>query len=352
MTLADLAYRTAKPWLFRINDADAESAHEWMMRRLEKVSHSPRRQSVIRRLMQIDAPEPVAVFGLSFANRVGLAAGMDKSARALHAWSALGFGHIEAGTVTWLPQPGNPTPRMFRLTESGAIINRMGFNNPGAQALARQLESVGKPDVPLGISIGKSKLTPIERAVEDYVASLREIRRYADYVAINVSSPNTVGLRALQDRGYLTELLAALMAQTEGVPLLVKIAPDLTDEAIGELLSVLTDAGVAGVIATNTTIRRSDICAADQHWSAQAGGLSGAPLRSRAREVVRFIHTETSGALPIIGVGGIAHADDGLAMLDAGATLIQLYTGFVYGGPQLLRTLIHATSSYGVNGDE
>lgn len=351
MTLAELGYRAAKPWLFRINDADAESAHEWTMRRLEKVSQSPRRQSALRRLMKIDPAHPVTAFGCTFANRVGLAAGMDKSGRALHAWPALGFGHIEVGTVTWLPQPGNPTPRMFRLTESGAIINRMGFNNPGAQALAASLERNGTPGVPLGISIGKSKLTPIERAVEDYVASLREVRQHADYLAINVSSPNTAGLRTLQDRGYLTELLAALMAETAGAPLLVKIAPDLSDEAIGELLEVGLDAGVAGIIATNTTVQRSGLAAADQPVAAQSGGLSGAPLTDRAREVVRFIHTETAGRLPIIGVGGINHPDHALAMLDAGAILLQLYTGFVYGGPQLLRSLISATATYGVPSD-
>jgi len=282
------------------------------------------------------------VFGLRFPNPVGLAAGMDKDGAALAAWPALGFGFVEVGTVTWHAQPGNDRPRVFRLRASEAVVNRMGFNNAGARALADRLAALPARPVPLGVSLGKSRVTDLSGAVEDYLASCRVLRPYADYLAVNVSSPNTPGLRALQDRGHLTELLAALRTEAAGTPMLVKIAPDLTDHAIAELVAVCLDHGVAGVIATNTTLARTGLQPADVLAGAQAGGLSGAPLAARAREVVAFVHRESAGALPIIGVGGITHPDDAVRLMDAGAALVQLYTGLLYRGPGLVRAIVRA----------
>ncbi|HEY2792986.1 MAG TPA: quinone-dependent dihydroorotate dehydrogenase, partial [Micromonosporaceae bacterium] len=254
------------------------------------------------------------------------------------AWPALGFGFIEVGTVTAQAQPGNDRPRLFRLRESEAIINRMGFNNHGAAALASRLRALGPLPVPLGISLGKSKVTPIEDAVEDYVTSLRLLDGLGSYFAVNVSSPNTPNLRKLQDADQLSGLLTALRAATT-TPILVKIAPDLTDDALAELLAVCQSAGVAGLIATNTTLSRNGLVGADTARASEAGGLSGRPLTARAREVVAFVHKETGGALPIIGVGGIGSADDALAMIDAGASLVQVYSGLIFQGPALVRSI-------------
>jgi dihydroorotate dehydrogenase len=277
------------------------------------------------------AGTPRTVFGLRFPNPVGLAAGMDKDGRALPAWPALGFGFVEVGTVTAVAQPGNPRPRMFRLPADEAVINRMGFNNAGAAALATRLAALRPLGVPLGVSLGKSRVVPLADAVLDYLTALRAVLPYADYLAVNVSSPNTPGLRSLQDRGQLAELLSALRAEAGSTPVLVKIAPDLTEHAIDEALDVCAEHGVAGVIATNTTV---------DHGGEQ-GGLSGRPLARRALEVVTFVgkHSE----LPVIGVGGIMSPDDAKRMFDAGASLVQLYTGLVYRGPALVRALVQAT---------
>jgi len=272
-----------------------------------------------------------------FPNPVGLAAGLDKDGRALPAWPALGFGFVEVGTVTRHPQPGNPKPRLFRLPASGGLINRMGFNNAGAPALAERLAAVGPLPVPLGISLGKSKVTPLDEAVEDYLFALRAVEPYADYVAVNVSSPNTPGLRALQDRAALSDLLAALTSETTK-PILVKVAPDLTDHALGELLDVCAEHGVAGVIATNTTLARDGLAPADADRAAETGGLSGRPLAERAREVVTFVVKRSE--LPVIGVGGILAPEDALRLFDAGASLVQLYTGLIYTGPVLVRRIV------------
>jgi dihydroorotate dehydrogenase len=321
--------------LFRLHGGDAERVHETTLGALAALSPLLR--------FSTGARNERTVFGVRFPNPVGLAAGMDKDGRALPAWAALGFGFVEVGTVTRHPQPGNPRPRLFRLRESEAIINRMGFNNAGAEALAARLDRLGPLKVPLGISLGKSKVTPVEEAVEDYRASLRALYRHGDYFAVNISSPNTPGLRSLQDRTALTELLGELTATATDLaagkprkPILVKIAPDLTESAIAELLEVCAAHGIDGLIATNTTLGRDGLAASDQPLAAEAGGLSGRPLTSRAREVVRFVSTETGGKLPIIGVGGIANADDARRMLDAGATLLQVYTGFIYEGPGLI----------------
>src|SRR4051812_41898639 len=249
---------------------------------------------------------------------------MDKNGVALPAWPALGFGFVEIGTVTALAQPGNDRPRLFRLRDSEAIINRMGFNNQGAAALADRLDALGPLPVPLGISLGKSKITPLEEAVGDYLTSYKLLQRHADYIAVNVSSPNTPGLRTLQDRSALATLLEALVGRT---PVLVKIAPDLTEPAIADLLEVCLARGAAGVIATNTTLARDGLAAADQPRATEAGGLSGRPLTERTRKVVHFVHEETAGALPIVGVGGIVDPDDAVRLFDAGASLVQLYSG-------------------------
>lgn len=333
-----MSYRLARAALFRIGGGDAEAAHEWTLRRLSRLS--PRVLAVLRRRYAV--PAPVRAFGVDFPNPVGLAAGMDKNGLALPAWPALGFGFVEVGTVTAYGQPGNPRPRLFRLRESEAVINRMGFNNEGAASLASRLTEVGPLPVPLGISLGKSKATPLGEAVADYHASYDLLRGHASYVAVNVSSPNTPGLRALQDREHLDAILEALVG---GPPVLVKIAPDLTEPAIAELLRVCTDRGAAGVIATNTTLSRAGVAAADLTLSREAGGLSGRPLTERAREVVEFVCRETGGALPVIGVGGILDPDDATRLFDAGASLVQLYTGFIYRGPALVRSIARAARS-------
>jgi dihydroorotate dehydrogenase len=327
--------RVIRKALFRLHGGDAERVHETTLAALSRLSPALR--------FATGASNERTVFGVRFPNPVGLAAGMDKDGRALPAWAALGFGFVEVGTVTRHPQPGNPRPRLFRLRESEAIINRMGFNNAGAQALATRLKRLGPVRVPLGISLGKSKVTPVEEAVEDYCASLRALYRWGDYFAVNISSPNTPGLRSLQDRTALAELLGGLTATADSLagggarkPVLVKIAPDLTDSAIAELLEVCDQHGVSGLIATNTTLGRTGLAAADQALAGEAGGLSGRPLASRALDVVRFVSKETDGKLPIIGVGGIFGPDDALRMVDAGAALVQVYTGFIYEGPGLV----------------
>lgn len=324
--------RVVRPGLFRIGGGDPEVAHEQTLRRLTALADRPAVLAVLRR--RYAAGRPHRVFGVEFPNRVGLAAGMDKDGVALPAWPALGFGFVEVGTVTWHPQPGNDRPRLFRLPASEAVINRMGFNNQGARALATRLANVGRLPVPVGISLGKSKVTPLAEAVADYRRSYEVLQEYGDYFAVNVSSPNTPGLRRLQDRGLLDELLSALVGER---PILVKIAPDLTDHAIAELLQVCLDRGAAGVIATNTTVSRQGLAVSDRELAEQAGGLSGAPLTWRARQVVRFVREQTGAALPVIGVGGVTSADDAARLVDAGADLVQLYTGFIYHGPALVR---------------
>ncbi|WP_253889801.1 quinone-dependent dihydroorotate dehydrogenase [Actinokineospora diospyrosa] len=336
--------------LFSLGGGDPEIAHERTMAALIRLGGVRPAVSGLRGLFGSRAER--TVFGVRFPGVVGLAAGMDKDGRALRAWPGLGFGHVEVGTVTRHAQPGNPRPRLFRLRESEAIINRMGFNNAGADALAARLAALGPVGIPLGISIGKSKITPVEEAVEDYRHSLRALYRHGDYFAINVSSPNTPGLRGLQDRAALDALVGELRREADGLaggaavkPLLVKIAPDLTDQAIGEVLQVCADHRVSGVIATNTTLGRAGLTAAEAPTGEEAGGLSGRPLAERSREVVALVARETGGALPIIGVGGVFDVDGALRMLDAGASLVQLYTGFVFEGPALVRRINRAVDA-------
>ncbi|WP_020390679.1 quinone-dependent dihydroorotate dehydrogenase [Kribbella catacumbae] len=338
--------RLVRPVLYRLGRGDAEVAHEQTLHGLRRLSRIPGAVPALARTYgSLPAGLERTVFGVRFPSPVGLAAGMDKNGLALPAWRALGFGFVEVGTVTAHPQPGNEKPRLFRLVESEAVINRMGFNNAGSEALARRLEVYGDLGYPLGISIGKSKVTPLEDAVGDYVTSLRRLYRFGDYFAVNVSSPNTPGLRSLQDSGHLRELLTALHTEATTLstggrgpkPILVKIAPDLTEQAIDELLGVCTDVGVAGIIATNTTIGRSGLAPADERLTSETGGLSGRPLTEIAAKTVAHINAETQGTLPIIGVGGILDPDDATRLFDAGASLVQLYTGLIYRGPSLVR---------------
>jgi len=347
--------RLVRPVLYRLGKGDAEVAHEQTLRGLRLLGRVP---GAVRLASRFQPGSPRTVFGVDFPSPVGLAAGMDKNGIALPAWRALGFGFVEVGTVTAHAQPGNEKPRLFRLVEQEAVINRMGFNNLGSSALASRLATDGPLGYPLGISIGKSKVTPLEDAVEDYVTSLQRLYRYGDYFAVNVSSPNTPGLRSLQDAGHLRELLTALHAEAtaltvgvrEGKAILVKIAPDLSEQAIDELLGVCTDVGVAGIIATNTTIGRPGV--SDHPLAAEAGGLSGRPLTETAAKTVAHIHAETGGALPIIGVGGILEPADATRLFDAGASLVQVYTGLIYRGPGLIRRinrgLTRATNPSGV----
>lgn len=342
----DLGYgHVAKPLLFRLGGGDAEAAHHTTVDLVQALGARPRLRAALSRAV-VQPPRPVRLLGLTFPNRVGLAAGMDKDGRGVRAWGALGFGHVELGTVTAHAQPGNERPRLFRLPASRAIINRMGFNNDGVHALAarlREARTQGAVGIPVGVSIGKTKVTPLEDAVEDYLTSVRALDGLADYLAINVSSPNTPGLRGLQDPGPLAELLEIVVAETRAlagqgraVPVLVKLAPDLTDVALDQALEVAVTSGVSGLIATNTTIGRRHVAPVDRSLAdRESGGLSGAPLTRRSRAFVARLRAATD--LPVIGVGGIMTADDARGMLDAGADLVQLYSGLIYGGPGLVR---------------
>jgi len=333
---------------------DAEHAHELgvnALRLLGRVTPLCRAMEAWHRLSPA-WHRPVEAFGLSFPNAIGMAAGFDKNAQAWPAAAALGFGHVEIGTVTALGQPGNPTPRLFRYPEEEAVINRMGFNNEGSEAVAARLAGqpgCGHRRIPLGINLGKSKVTPNEEATQDYLTSFARLADYADYLVVNVSSPNTPGLRDLQDEKPLRELLGALSAanQARGArgagaagrkPLLVKISPDLSWAQIDAALSVIAEFGLDGIIATNTTLVRPPAFAD----VGQAGGLSGRPLRRRSTEIVNYISRATNGRLPIIAVGGVHDAASAGEKLDAGATLVQVYTGLIYEGPFFAAELAQA----------
>jgi dihydroorotate dehydrogenase len=348
--IIDVGYRgLLRPALFRAYSGDAERIHDRTLAAIARIGGNRLALAPLARWFDRHR-KPTTVAGIQFPGLVGLAAGMDKDALGIKTWGSLGFGFVELGTVTAQPQSGNEKPRLFRLPESGAIINRMGFNNHGAQALADRLAVAGVSrgnmavGIPIGISIGKTKNIPVAEAIEDYLASLRTLAQYADYFAINVSSPNTPGLRSLQDPTALADLITALVAEAwqlaaGGVPMpiFVKVAPDLTAAALEDVVQVCTDVGAEGLIATNTTLSREGLATTDQSLGAESGGLSGAPLTSRAREVVRFLAARTT--LPVIGVGGIMSRDDGQAMLDAGASLLQIYSGYIYAGPGLVNDL-------------
>lgn len=282
-------------------------------------------------------------FGLSFSNPVGLAAGLDKNGVALQPLAALGFGFIEAGTVTYHPQPGNPRPRLFRLREDEALINRAGFNNDGAAAFARRVEQ-HRPSCVLGVSIGKSKITPLENAVEDYLASFELVYQVADYVAVNVSSPNTPQLRELQQSQQLTSLLSALQERNRKLqrplPLLVKLSPDLERGELETIVEVVERLRIDGIIATNTTTSRDNLRTDARRVAACGeGGLSGKPIKTRSTKMIADLYELTGGRIPLIGVGGIFTAEDAWEKITAGASLVQLYTGFIYQGPNIAREI-------------
>jgi dihydroorotate dehydrogenase len=323
-----------RPLLFRL---DAELAHELGMGSLGLLDLSPAVAAWLRRNVRADrAALRSTVAGIDFPNPVGLAAGLDKNAEAIVGLLALGFGSVELGTVTPRPQPGNDKPRLFRLPEHEAVINRMGFNNLGMQAMAGRLRELEWRPAPIGVNLGKNKDTPNERAVEDYVAAARLLSGLADYVVVNLSSPNTPGLRALQEPKALEALLLAVRAEVRGRPLFLKIAPDLGDEAVDAVVDVVRSCGVDGLVCTNTTITRPF-----EHPLAQeAGGLSGRPVAARSTEIIRRVFQRTQGQLPIIGVGGIFSGADAWQKICAGASLVQIYTGFIYRGPTMVRAVL------------
>jgi dihydroorotate dehydrogenase len=334
-----------RPLLFA---QDSEEIHNRTTALLAGLSRQPLLLEALHSLCGAPAL-PVELFGLAFPNPVGLAAGMDKHAAALPAWAALGFGFIELGGVTWHAQAGNPPPRLFRAVADGALINRMGFNNEGAYALAARLARWRAdglwPAVPVGLNLGKSKITPLEAAADDYAQSFELLWPHADFFVVNVSSPNTPNLRQLQDRAALDEILARLQAinaaRSRAKPVLVKVAPDLSFEALDEILTLAEPRQVAGIVATNTTIARP--AAADETLRrvyAEPGGLSGRPLAARSTEVIRHLHRQSRGRLPIIGVGGIFNAADAWEKITAGACLVQLYTGLVYEGPGVVGAIV------------
>jgi dihydroorotate dehydrogenase len=300
--------------------------------------------AVIRSIYSAPA-HPVQVFGLYFRNPIGLAAGYDKDGLGWQGLAGLGFGHIEIGTVTPKPQPGNPQPRLFRLPEEKALINRMGFPGMGADFVLKQISRPHPKNLVLGVNIGKNKDTPLEAAVQDYLTLLRLFANHADYLTINVSSPNTVGLRQLQERQALDHLLRQLYAERERltqstshkVPILVKLSPDLTDPQLDDALDVVIANQMDGVIATNTTISRNGV---NSSLAREEGGMSGRPLQRRSLAIVAKIHERINGKLPVIGVGGISDATGVQRMMDAGAVLVQIYTGLIYEGPGLIKRIL------------
>jgi dihydroorotate dehydrogenase len=359
----DIYQFALRPLIFSGLKADPEAVHRQFMGICDRINQNCDRplvrwtlQQIYSRLGWSDDRLSQSLWGLEFPNPIGLAAGFDKDGVASNVWSAFGFGFAELGTVTAHPQPGNPQPRLFRLPDDEAALNRMGFNNGGAAQMAKvlaaahhrgtSLKETGLPKIPTGVNLGKSKITPLESAVEDYCDSFRQLQALGDYCVVNVSSPNTPGLRSLQSVEQLEPILAGLKQENSlNVPILVKIAPDLVWEDITAIVELVQRYDLAGVIATNTTIRRDGlkterILATGRSPSEEAGGLSGAPLRTRSTEVIRYIWESTQGAVPIIGVGGVFTAQDAWEKLAAGASLVQVYTGWTYEGPWMVRRIL------------
>lgn len=336
-------YRIIRPLIFLL---DPETAHNLTLGLMRMVTVLPGIKEYVRKMYYVD-PKPVHVFGLTFSNPVGLAAGYDKDGVAWRGLALLGFGHIELGTVTPRPQAGNRRPRVFRLVDDEALINRMGFPSRGVNFLVRQLSYSRPPGLILGVNIGVNRDTPFEHAAEDYLRLIKIFAPLADYLTLNVSSPNTPGLRQLQTRRVLGDLLTRVKSSLleagadtgRRIPALVKLAPDLSDNELELALEAIIESEMDGVIATNTTIRREGL---RSPLSGEAGGLSGAPLRRQSTEIVRKIHRRTGGNLPIIAVGGIHCAADALEKLEAGASLVQVYTGLVYQGPGLVKSIVEA----------
>jgi dihydroorotate dehydrogenase len=335
MNFADIYERRVRPLLFSL---EPEIAHHLALGCLRVASRLPLALRALRSFRP--SAKPRTLFGINFPNPIGLAAGFDKNGVALPAWAALGFGFIEIGTVTAKAQAGNPKPRIFRYSQQGALINRLGFNNDGADVVAarlRKLRGSGRwPRIPVGINLGKSKITPLEEAAEDYLYSFRLLREFADYIVLNVSSPNTPGLRTLQEHDALQQLLGVIRKENQIARkrILLKIAPDLSIPDLEQIIATCEENDIAGIIATNTTLDHTSIPPAVD----QAGGLSGLPLREKSTELVRAITTRSR--LPVIASGGISDAESAREKLEAGAQLLQVYTGYVYGGPGLLREIV------------
>jgi dihydroorotate dehydrogenase len=337
-------YTAVRNLLFRLNP---ETSHDLSLECLgagERLGITP--------LFNKVPDDPIEVMGLTFPNPIGLAAGLDKNGDYFNALGSLGFGFVEIGTITPLPQPGNPKPRLFRLTGNGAIINRMGFNNKGVDHLVEQVKKRRYQGI-LGINIGKNAKTPVERALDDYRACLHKVYPWADYITVNVSSPNTPGLRTLQFGESLTELLSGIKReqrlladqQQRYVPIAVKIAPDMDAAEIAAVAETLLSVEIDGVIATNTTVGREGVELDPQHT--EAGGLSGVPMRDKSTAVITALAEHLKGRIPIIGVGGIDNPDAAHEKLAAGASLLQLYSGFIYQGPGLIKQCAEAAAKYG-----
>jgi dihydroorotate dehydrogenase len=328
-----------KPFMFLL---DPEKAHHLTILLLKAALSLPGGRWIFDQLYSVKDPRlERKIMGLTFPNPVGLAAGFDKDGKYYEDMAALGFGFIEIGTVTPLPQAGNDKPRLFRLPSDRALINRMGFNNDGVDAMVKRLKNRNKTQLIIGGNIGKNKITPNENAVDDYMKCFEALYDHVDYFVVNVSSPNTPGLRALQEKGPLTDILSTLMIantkKSNPKPILLKIAPDLTDSQLDDIIEIVKTTQIAGVIATNTTLDRSMITTPTEHIG--AGGLSGHPVKKRSTEVISYLHQKSQGAFVIIGVGGIESAQDALEKLEAGASLVQVYTGMVYTGPGLIRDI-------------
>jgi dihydroorotate dehydrogenase len=354
----DIYRQAIRPLLFAAN-ADPEMLHQQtlqMLAWLERQRHNSvgkwTAKQLERSLCYFDPRLSQTLWGNNFSNPLGLAAGFDKDGVAAPIWPWFGFGFAELGTVTFHPQPGNPLPRLFRLDRDLAALNRMGFNNQGAAALAERLQAyqqrnnIRSNGFPLGVNLGKSKITPLEEAAQDYVASFRLLQDYGDYFVINVSSPNTPGLRSLQSQEQLSLIIEALVAENpQHKPILVKIAPDLELSAISEVVELAQSYKLAGIIATNTTISREGlqtkiVKATGKPITEEAGGISGVPVRDRSTQIIRYIWQQSSGKIPIIGVGGVFGAEDAWAKITAGASLIQVYTGWIYSGPAMVKEIL------------
>ena len=351
-----------RPLLFGALKADPETVHRQTLKTLAWLATEPNRGALFHQPTRLAAQAALpslckvrearlsqSLWTHTFVNPFGLAAGFDKDGTAARAWPLLGFGFAELGTVTYHPQPGNPQPRMFRLPADRAALNRMGFNNQGAAALSERLRALwpeGNYPIPIGINLGKSKVTPLEEAAEDYRKSFELLKTQGSYFVVNVSSPNTPGLRSLQAKEQLAPILDALQrANTDHKPLLVKISPDLATEDILDIVQLAQETHLSGIIATNTTISRQDlatrsIAATGKSVTEEAGGISGAPITQRSTEVIRLIYERTQGTLPIIGVGGIFTAADAWAKIAAGASLLQTYTGWAYEGPTMAKVIL------------
>jgi dihydroorotate dehydrogenase len=336
-------YFLLKPILFKF---DPEKVHYFVTRNLKRFNRFPGGAALSRAIWDVNNPRlQKEVFGLHFKNQVGLAAGFDKNGELMGEMANIGFGFVEIGTVTPLPQPGNPQPRMFRLPPDSALINRMGFNNLGVDVIAERLAAFrrnakgAQKQLIIGGNIGKNKVTPNEDAVSDYIKCFDRLFDVVDYFVVNVSSPNTPGLRALQEKEPLMHILNTLQQRNakNGIsrPILLKIAPDLTDSQLDDIVDIVQQTRIAGIIATNTTISRESLTV-HESLKNEMGGLSGKPLTKRSTEVISYLHKKSNGSFPIIGVGGIHTADDAIEKLQAGASLVQLYTGFIYEGPALI----------------